>query len=81
MTKEELRNIFQENTERSAEAPPELQEVINAVNNMAYKLCGTMLVNCGNSPELTTAIRRVHEGAVSFQNALMQVATREVKGQ
>ena len=81
MTKEELRNIFQKNAERSGEVPPELREVINAINGMAYKLCGTMLVNCGDSPELTTAIRRVYEGAVSFQNALMQVATREVKGQ
>lgn len=81
MTKEELRTMFQKNAERSGEVRPELREVINAINGMAYKLCGTMLVNCGDSPELTTAIRRVHEGAVSFQNALMQVATREVKGQ
>ncbi|MGB9233491.1 MAG: hypothetical protein WCC04_03695 [Terriglobales bacterium] len=78
MTKEELRNLFQENPKRSAEAPPELQEIINAVNSMAYKLCGTMLVNCGDSPELTTAIRRIHEGSLCFQDALMQPATPEV---
>jgi len=81
MNKEELRTMFQKNAERSGEAPPELQEVINAVNSMAYKLCGTMLVNCGDYPELTTAIRRVHEGALCFQDALLQAATREANGQ
>ena len=76
-----MRTMFQKNAERSGEVPPELREVINAINGMAYKLCGTMLVNCGDSPELTTAIRRVHEGAGSLQDALMQVATREVNAQ
>jgi hypothetical protein len=81
MTTEELRNMFQENTKRSAEAPPELQEVINAVNNMAYKLCGTMLVNCGDSPELTTAIDRIHEGSLCFQDALSKVVPVEATAQ
>jgi hypothetical protein len=81
MNKEDLRTMFQENANRSAEAPAELREVINTINSMAYKLCGTMLVNCGDSPELTTAIRRVHEGALCYQEALMQVATGEANGQ
>jgi hypothetical protein len=65
----------------SAEAGSELRETINDVNSMAYKLCGTMLVNRGNCPELTTALRRVHEGALCFQEALMQAATLEANGQ
>jgi hypothetical protein len=73
--------MFQENANRSAEAQAELREVINTINSMAYKLCGTMLVNCGDCPELTTAIRRVHEGSLCFQDALLQAATREANGQ
>jgi len=48
---------------------------------MAYKLCGTMLVNCGYSPELTTAIRRIHEGSLCFQDALSKAATIEANAQ
>jgi hypothetical protein len=48
---------------------------------MAYRLSGTMLVNCVDSPELSTAIRRVHEGSLCFHDALVQAATREVNGQ
>lgn len=81
MTKEDLRTMFQENAKRLEEAPAELREVINTINSMAYKLCGTMLVNCGDSPELTTAIQRVHEGSLCFQDALLQAATREANGQ
>jgi hypothetical protein len=81
MTKDELNSMFQENVNRSCEAPPELREAIKNINSMAYKLCGTMLVNCGDCPELTTAIRRVHEGALCFQDALLQAATREANGQ
>jgi hypothetical protein len=81
MTKDEVKTMFQSNFNLCAEAGSELRETINAINGMAYKLCGTMLVNCEDCPELTTAIRRVHEGAVSFQDALMQVATREVNAQ
>ena len=74
MTKEDLRTMFQENAKRSAEAPAELQEGIDTINSMAYKLCGTMLVNCGDSPELTTAIQRVHEGSLCFRDALTKLA-------
>ena len=81
MTKEDLRTMFQENAKRSAEASAELREVIDTINSMAYRLCGTMLVNCGDCPELTTAIRRVHEGSLCFQDALLQAATREANGQ
>jgi hypothetical protein len=81
MTKEDLKIMFQENANRSAEAPAELREVINTINSMAYKLCGTMLVNCGGCPELTTVIRRVHEGALCFQDALLQVAKQEASAQ
>ena len=78
MTKEDLRTMFQENANRSAEAPAELREVIDTINSMAYKLCGTMLVNCVDIPELATAIRRVHEGSLCFHDALVQAAKREV---
>jgi len=81
MNKEELKSVFQGNSKLSADAEPELRETINAINGMAYKLCGTMLVNCGDCPELTTAIRRVHEGVLSFQDALLQAATRGANGQ
>jgi len=81
MNKEELKAMFHDNLKLSAEAGSELRETLNVVNGIAYKLCGTMLVNCGGCPELTTAIRRVHEGAVCFQEALMLVATREANGQ
>ena len=77
MTKEDLRTMFQENARRSEDTPAELREVINTINSMAYKLCGTMLVNCGDSPELTTAIRRVHEGSLSFHEALVGSAKQE----
>jgi hypothetical protein len=73
--------MFQENANRSAEPQAEHRDVINTINNMAYKLCGTMLVNSGDCPELTTAIRRVHEGTLCFQDALLQAATREASGQ
>jgi hypothetical protein len=72
-----LRTIFAENASRSEEAPADLREVISTINSMAYKLCGTMLVNCGDSPELTTAIRRVHEGSLCFQDALARSAKQE----
>jgi 5,10-methenyltetrahydromethanopterin hydrogenase len=81
MTKENLRTMFQENAKRSEEAPAELREVINAINSMAYKLCGTMLVNCGDSSELTTAIRRIHEGSLCFQDALTKLAPEEANTQ
>jgi len=77
MTKNELNKMFQENVNRSCEAPPELCETIKNINSMAYKLCGTMLVNCADSPELTTAIRRVHEGSICFYDALVQAAKQE----
>jgi hypothetical protein len=77
MTKDELNSMFQENANRSCEAAPELHETIKNVNSMAYKLCGTMLANCVDSPELTTAIRRVHEGSLCFHDALVQAAKRE----
>lgn len=81
MTKEDLRTMFQENANRSGEAPSDLREVIDTINNMAYKLCGMMLVNCGDSPELTTAIRRVHEGSLYFHDALVQAARQEASVQ
>jgi hypothetical protein len=81
MNKEELKSMFQGNSKLSADAGSELRETINAINGMAYKLCGTMLVNCRDCSELTTAIRRVHEGVSCFQEALMQAATPEVNGQ
>jgi hypothetical protein len=81
MTKEDLRTMFQENAKRSAEAPAELREVIDTINSMAYKLCGTMLVNCVDSPELTPAIRRVHEGSLCFHDALVQAAKQEENAQ
>jgi hypothetical protein len=81
MTKEDLRTMFQENANRSAEAPAELREVIDTINSMAYKLCGTMLVNCVDSPEVTTAIRRVHEGSLCFQGALSKLPPEKVNAQ
>jgi hypothetical protein len=81
MTKEDLRAIFQENAKRSEEARAELREVINTINSMAYKLCGTMMVNCADSPELTTAIRHVHEGSLRFHDALVRAAKREISEQ
>ena len=81
MTKEDLRTMFQENAKRSAEAPAELREVIDTINSMAYKLCGTMLVNCGDSPDLATAIRRVHEGSLCFQDALSKLPPEKVNAQ
>ena len=81
MTKDELNSMFQENVNRSSEAPPELCEKIKNINSMAYKLCGTMMVNCGDCPELTTAIRQVHEASLCFQDALSNSATAEVKAQ
>lgn len=78
MTKEELKTMFQSNLNLCAEVGSEVRETINAINGTAYKLCGTMLVNCAECPELTTAIRRVHEGVLSFQEALMRAATRWV---
>jgi hypothetical protein len=77
MTKDELNSMFQENVNRSGEAPPELRETIKNINSMAYKLCGTMLVNCADSPELTAAIRRIHEGSLCFHDALVQAAKQE----
>jgi len=81
MTKEDLRTMFQENANRSAEAPAELREVIDTINSMAYKLCGTMLVNCGDYSELTTAIRHIHEGSLCFQDALTKLAPEEADTQ
>lgn len=81
MTKEDLRTMFQGNANRSAEAPAELREVIDTINSMAYKLCGTMLVNCGHSPELTTAIRQVHAASLCFQDALRDSAAAEPEAQ
>lgn len=81
MTKEDLRTMFQENANRSAEAPAGLREAIDTISSMAYKLCGTMLVNCGDSPELATAIRRVHEGSLCFHDALVQAAKQGANGQ
>jgi len=81
MTKEDLRTMFQENANRSAEAPAELREVIDTINSMAYKLCGTMLVNGGDSPELTTAICQVHAASLCFQDALSNSAAAEAKAQ
>jgi hypothetical protein len=52
---------------------------MSGVSGMAYKLCGTMLVNCKDCAELTIAVRRVHEGVLYFQEALMQAAIQEVK--
>jgi hypothetical protein len=81
MTKEDLRTMFQENANRSAEAQAELREVINAINSMAYKLCGTMLVNCGDSPELATAIRQIHAASLCFQDAFCNSGAAEVNAQ
>lgn len=81
MNKEELKTMFQENLSRSAEVSSDVRETINAINTMAYKLCGTMLVNGGDCPEITTAIRGVHEGTLCFQTALVQAAKREADGQ
>ena len=50
----------------------EPQETVNGIGKMAYKLCGTMLVNCKPCDELTIAIRRVQEGVLYFQQALKQ---------
>jgi len=77
MTKDELHSMFQENVNRSCEAPTELREAIKNINSMAYKLCGTMMVNCADSPELTTAIRRVHEGSLCFYDALARAVKQE----
>jgi|GEM_PF-5844043 len=52
---------------------------VSGVSSMAYKLCGTMLVNSKDCAELTIAIRRVHEGLMYFQEALRQAAIQEVK--
>ena len=79
MTKEDLRTMFQENVNRSCDAPPELCETLKNVNSMAYKLRGTMMVNCADSHELTTAIRRVHEGSMCFHDALVQAAKHETQ--
>jgi hypothetical protein len=81
MTKDELNSMFQENVNRSSEASPELCETIKNVNSMAYKLCGTMMVNCADSPELTTAIRHVHEGSLYFHDALVRAAKPEISEQ
>jgi len=81
MTKDELNSMFQENANSSSEAPPELRETINSINSMAYKLCGTMMVNCADSPELATAIRRVHEGSLCFHDALVLAAKQEASAQ
>jgi hypothetical protein len=81
MTKDELKAMFQSNLTLSGEVAPELREMIGTINGMAYKLSGTMLVNCAECPELTTAIRRVHEGVLCFQDALMQAAPTEGQGQ
>jgi hypothetical protein len=77
MTKDELKAMFQSNLALPGEVAPELREMIYTINRMAYKLSGTMLVNCAECPELTTAIRRVHEGVLCFQDALMQAAPIE----
>ena len=81
MTRDELNSMFQENVNRSSEAPPELCETIKNINSMAYKLCGTMMVNCADSPELSTAIRHVHEGSLCFHDALVRAAKREISEQ
>ena len=81
MTKDELNSMFQENANSSSEAPPELRETINSINSMAYKLCGTMMVNCGDSPELTTAIRRVHEGSLYYHDAIARAVKQEAGAQ
>ena len=81
MTKDELNSMFQENVNRSSEAPPELCEKIKNINSMAYKLCGTMMVNCADSPELTSAIRHVHESSLCFHDALVRAAKPEISGQ
>jgi hypothetical protein len=81
MTKEDLRSMFQENAKRSGEAPPDLREIMDTINSVAYKLCGTMMVNCADSPELTTAIRHVHEGSLCFHDALVRSAKPEISEQ
>jgi len=78
MNKEELKRMFQGSLTLSPDKEREVHDVIARVSGMAYKVCGTMLVNCGDCPELTTAIGRVHEGVLSFQEALLRAATREV---
>jgi hypothetical protein len=81
MTKDELNSMFQENVNRSCEAPPELRETIKNINSMTYKLCGTMMVNCGDSSQLTNAIRQVHQASLCFQDALTKLAQEEVNAQ
>ena len=81
MTNDELKSMFQSNLNLPTEAGSDVRETVHAINSMTYKLCGTMLVNCVEGPELTTAIRRVHEGVLCFQDALLQAATREANGQ
>lgn len=81
MTKDELNSMFHENANRSCEAAPELHETIKNINSMAYKLCGTMMVNCGDSPELTNAIRQVHQASLCFQDALSNSAAAEAEAQ
>jgi len=79
MNKEELKRMFEGSLNLSPEKDREILEAISGVSSMAYKLCGTMLVNCKDCAELTIAVRRVHEGLMYFQEALMQAAIQEVK--
>jgi len=72
MDKAQLKRMFLGTTKLSAKTESALQETVNGIGNMAYKLCGTMLVNCKPCDELTIAIRRVQEGVLYFQQALKQ---------
>jgi hypothetical protein len=77
MTKEDLRTLFHENVNRSSEVPPELRETIKNINSMAHKLCGSMMVNCGDSPNLRRH-SSVSMGSLFFHDALVQTAKQEV---
>ena len=74
MDKTQLKQMLLGTAKLSAEKENEVQETIDGIGTMAYKLCGTMLVNCKPCDELTIAIRRVQEGVLYFQHALQQVS-------
>lgn len=81
MDKAQLKGMFLGTAKLSAEKESELHETISGVNSMAYKLCGTMLVNCKPCDELTIAIRRVQEAVLYFQQAVKQVGALEPREQ
>lgn len=70
MNREELKSLFAQHTPTA-----EQTEVMVEIRKMAYNLAGTVLANSPSCAEQIIAIRRIHEGLIYANLAILSGAS------